>query len=176
MVDEPHPHKSTMSMMARTIVIGAIAIVVVSMVFWVVAEKGAARRERAAFKTLCELGATGDDWMSFREIITGSPPIVQIVVPANIPQDTAFDLLANLPNLESLTLEYATLTDTQLITIQQLHLESLGFKGNFPSNSDIKRLTCLRGIRFLYVPSRNLSEHSQTELQSLLPTSQITFH
>jgi hypothetical protein len=144
-------------------------------VLWVIGQRRAADREHESYKSLRAMGATGDDWPSLREFITGRPPIVQIDVPANIEPKTAFDALRNLQNLEALTLAYSALSTDQLRSMQRLRLNSIRFQGSFPRDSDVPDLVCLRGVRFLYVPSKNLSVDAQSRLRSLLPSSQIEF-
>lgn len=144
-------------------------------ILWIAMEWRAAHREYAAYKGLCAAGATGDDWMSSQELFTGRPAIVQIRIPANIPPETAFAALPSLKNLESLTLAYPSLSSDQLGTIQRLKLESLRFEGGFPRDADVSLLAGLRGLRFLTVPSTNLSAEAQARLKALLDRTRIEF-
>ena len=109
-------------------------------------ERRNAEREYLSYNTLCAMGATGDDWVSFREIFTGRPPIVQINIPAHIAPDTTFDALPHLRNLEALTLAYRSLSASQLRTIQRLKLQSLSFEDSFHGDADIPKLDCLRSL------------------------------
>ena len=144
-------------------------------VFTVAAERRAADREYAAYETLCSMGATGDDWVSFREFITGRPPVVQVEIPSAIPPDVAFDLLPDLHHLEALTLAYPSLTVDQLNAVADLDLDYLQFTGDFPSDFDVARLSCLRNVRFLDLTATNLSADAKAQLRSLLPSSKIEF-
>ena len=42
---------------------------------------GNAEREYESYEKLCSLGATGDDWVSFREFITGFPHYSSLQIP-----------------------------------------------------------------------------------------------
>ena len=153
----------------------AVSLVFLLPLFWIVMERRTAEREYMSYNTLCAMGATGDDWVSFREIITGRPPIVQINIPAHIAPESTFDALPDLRNLEALTLAYPSLSADQLRTIQRLRLQSLRFEGSFPRESDVSELACLRGVRLLYIQSTNLSVDAQAKLRALLPLSRIEF-
>ena len=111
---------------------------------------GNAEREYESYEKLCSLGATGDDWVSFREFITGRPPIVQLDLPPTIPVDVAMELVTDLHNLESLTVSFDSLTDSQLSTIRNLKLNAIHFNGEFPSDAEIDRLAAFSDVRFLY--------------------------
>lgn len=162
---------------SRTLCVAVICIAVplVLALLWIVKERWAAGREYKSYHKLCAMGATGDDWVSFREYITGRPPIVQIDIPAHIPPKSTFDALPNLQNLEALTLAYPSLSTDQLQTIQRLRLQSLRFTGSFPRDPDVPELACLRGVRFLYIPSTNLSTDARSILKTLLPSCKIQF-
>jgi hypothetical protein len=153
----------------------AVVLILFSLMLWIGAERRAAAREYSAYARLCAMGATGDDWVSFREIVTGKPPIVQIDIPAGIPPQTAFAALPELRNLEALTLAYSTLSTEQLEAVQRLRLNSLRFQGRFPRDADVPQLAGLRSVRFLYLQATNLSVDAQTELRTLLPSTQISF-
>ena len=71
-------HHESFSFISRWMWLGAGGFVAVSLLAAAAIERKAARRERASFERLCAMGATGDDWVSFRELLTGSPPIVQL--------------------------------------------------------------------------------------------------
>ncbi|QDU45992.1 hypothetical protein Mal52_44890 [Symmachiella dynata] len=160
----------------RSTIPACIAIVVcVAVVVSILTVRRAAEREYASYETLCSLGAEGDDWVSFLEIITGRPPIVQLEIPAEVPKETTFALLPDLRNLEALTLAYDSLTDRQLDTISELGLNSLNFEGDFPTDSDISRLSRFRGVQFIYVPPGNLSSEAQNKVRALLSSSIIDF-
>jgi hypothetical protein len=158
----------------RLLLISAVLVVSI-FVLWIVIEWRDAHREYAAYGALRELGATGDDWVSFRELFTGRSPIVQIRIPAHIQPELAFSALPNLKNLEALTLAYPSLSTDQLGAIQRLKLESLRFEGSFPRDADVSSLAGLRGLRFLYVPSTNLSAEAQARLKALLYPARIEF-
>jgi len=168
---EQHDVSRFVSRWLRTIAAGLVVLV---LLLAAAIERQAARRERASYDQLCQQGAIGDDWVSWRELITASPPIVQLEIPATIPPETTFQLLPDLYNLEYLSLNYDALTDNQLKLIERLDLESLTFSGRFPSDNDIERLASLRSLRFLHVPATNLSPAAATRLQSLLPSCKVT--
>jgi hypothetical protein len=149
-------------------------LVVVCVLLAAAIEIRAARRERASYERLCEMGATGDDWVSFREFITGSPPIVQLEIPSTVPREVAFELLPDFYNLEYLGLQYESLSDEQLEVISRLRLDALRLGGPFTSIDDVERLARLRGLRFLYLPNAELSPAAAGRLQSLLPLCRIS--
>jgi len=160
----------------RSAILACIAIVAsVAVVVSILTVRRAAEREYASYEMLCSLGASGDDWISLLEFVTGRPPIVQVEIPADVPVETTFALLPDLHNLEALTLAYDSLTDRQLDTIGELSLNSLSFEGDFPSDSDINRLSRLRGVQFIYVPPGNLSSEAQNKVRALLSSSIVDF-
>lgn len=132
-----------------------------------------AELEYAAYDELRKAGATGDDWVSFEELITGRPPIVQLKIPANIAKEDAFRCLRHMHNLESLTLAYDSLTDDEISTISTLRLNSFTFTGNYPTDESVPNVLRFSTIRFLYVPSGNLSAKSVQRLQRELPSVRI---
>jgi hypothetical protein len=141
----------------------------------VVALRRAAEREYASYDALKSLGAMGDDWVSFLELVTGRPPIVELYLPQTVPPDQAFRLLPDLRNLEGLILDYSTLSEAQLEIIRDLRLHSLRFVGDFPTDADVDRLSGFRGIQFIYVPTSNLSSDAKKRLQTLLPSTLVEF-
>ena len=88
-------------------------VVILWIVAWIGLERHLAEREYAAYHRLRALGATGDDWISFKEMITGRPPIVQIDIPATVPFDTALESLADMGNVESITLHRASISNEE---------------------------------------------------------------
>ena len=137
---------------------------------------GNAEREYESYEKLCSLGATGDDWVSFREFITGRPPIVQLDLPPTIPVDVAMELVTDLHNLESLTVSFDSLTESQLSTIRNLKLNAIHFNGEFPSDAEIDRLAAFSDVRFLYLPANQVSPDSMRRLQSMLPNASVTLN
>ncbi len=95
-------------------------VVIASTVLWIGLERYVAEREYAAYHRLRALGATGDDWVSFKELITGRPPIVQIDIPETVPLNIALESLADMPNLESLTLRHTTFSNDELNTLKRI--------------------------------------------------------
>ena len=161
----------------RAVLVGIAVTLAFSLaVVWIILERQAAGREYAAYDRLCAMGASGDDWVSFLEIITGKPPIVEITIPEDIAPEITFDALPNLGNLETLILAYPSLSVNQLQVIQRLRLRSLRFEGSFPRESDVSELACLHGLRFIAIPSNNLSADAQSRLRSLLPSCRIEFY
>ena len=134
---------------------------------------GNSEREYSSYQQLCDLGAVGDDWVSYKELITGRPPIVQIDIPRETPKQLALQLLPNLNNLESLSIEYDSLTNDDLDALQRLGLRSLEFAGEFPGDLDVQRLSRLRHLKFLYIPANQLSPSYLHRLRVLLPSTKI---
>ena len=92
---------------------------------------------------------------------------------ANIPKDDAFRCIRHMRNLESLELAYDSLTDEEILIISNLRLNSLVFTGNYPTDETVSDLLVFSKIRFLYVPSGNLSDDSIEHLRLGLPSVKI---
>ncbi|WP_146441081.1 hypothetical protein [Crateriforma conspicua] len=159
--------------MKRWIVL-PLSIGVVAMVYSCVTLRLSAEREYAAYDQLRAMGATGDDWISFTELITNRPPVVQIDIPASIPQGKSLALIRDMPNLEYVGLAYNKFSDSELDQLAGLSLHSIRFEGAFPSDSDANRLSRFRGLRFLTIPELNLSDESLAELRSVLPQCRVS--
>jgi hypothetical protein len=96
-------------------------VIIASTVLWIGMERYLAEREYAAYDRLRALGATGDDWVSFKEFITGRPPVVQIDIPESIPVETALEALKDMRNLESITLRHNSFTNDEINSIKRLN-------------------------------------------------------
>jgi hypothetical protein len=81
------------------------AIVAIALGVWAVQHQRIVHEHRA-YRELRQLGAHGDDWVSFRELIHGprSAPIVYIWLPATVDLDVALPHLMKLRSLELLEL------------------------------------------------------------------------
>lgn len=158
-----------MKLQTRIVALTLLAAVIGSCVI----AKRNAELEYAAYDELRNAGATGDDWVSLIELVTGRPPIVQLEIPANIPIGDAFRCVRQMHNLKSLTLAYDRLTDQEISIISDLGLNSLAFTGNYPTDETVSDLLTLSTIRFLYVPSGNLSDDSIERLRLGLPSAKI---
>ena len=132
-----------------------------------------AELEYAAYDELRNAGATGDDWVSLLELVTGRPPVVELYIPISIPKDDAFRCIRQMHNLESLTLAYDSLTDEEISTLSNLRLNSLTFNGNYPTDEAVSGLLGLSTIRFMDIPSGNLSDNSIQRLRLGLPSARI---
>ena len=133
-----------------------------------------AEREHASFEKLCELGATGDDWVSFKEFITGRPPIVQLAIPSTVRTSLAVELLPDLGNLESLSVALDSPSNSDLDVIRDMGLRSLHFCGTFPREEEIGRLARFGRLEFLYLKQKNqLSDGAVDRLKRQLPNTRI---
>lgn len=151
----------------------AVSIVMASLVGGCVLTVRNAELEYAAYNELRKAGATGDDWVGLLELVTGRPPIVQLNIPGSIPKDDAFRCLRDMHNLEGLTLAYDSVTVEEISTISSLRLSSLTFTGNYPTDNTVSDMLRFSTLRFLYLPSGNLSDDSIKRLRLSLPSTKI---
>ena len=113
-----------------------------------------ARHEYRAYQELQELGATGDDWVGWREIF-GYPPLVQVDLSGTIQIEHAMEHLRHLENLEYLSIDGIQLTDSNLANLADLLAE-------------------LTNFRWLNLSGTRLSDEEVHELQMSLPNCTIT--
>ena len=157
----------------KTRILMVVSTVLAAVIGCCVITKRNSQLEYAAYNELLNAGATGDDWVGWLELVTGRPPVVQLDVPANIPKEDAFRCIRHMRNLESLELAYDSLADEEILIISNLRLNSLVFTGNYPTDETVSDLLVFSKIRFLYVPSGNLSDDSIEHLRLGLPSVKI---
>lgn len=150
-----------------------LAAIVVAIGMSVVVNRNAAI-EYAAYKELQSHGATGDDWVGLSELITGRPPIVELEIPSNVPRDVAFRCISEMRNLESLSLSYDSMSETERELVADLGLDSLRFSGAYPTNNNLTELASFTRLRFLYLPPCVTSKTSLANLQAAMPRTKIT--
>ena len=111
-----------------------------------------ARNEQVAYQELCRLGATGDDWVGYREILFGRNhrPIVQIKLPSTVTVEGALPYLKQLDNLEYLDLSGNPISDNDLKKLKKLHwIYSLGLSSTSITDAGLTNLEPLTELRFL---------------------------
>jgi uncharacterized membrane protein len=91
-------------------------------------------------------------------------------------QEADLSLLADFQNLESLYLNFTSLTGKQLKALINLpKLEILAISGNILDEEGIKALVSMRQLRHLYLWQTGLKEPHKHELSKALPTTQLDF-
>lgn len=139
-------------------------------------EVRSAMRERNAYKHLCRLGATGDDWVGWRELILGRDyaPIVQLDLPPSIKLEVALPLLAHLDNLEALSLSCGPINDDQFSQLRELRsVRSLGFTSRAITDAAVPYLAQFTHIRWLYLRDTRITNDGIVRLQTALPNCKI---
>ena len=91
-------------------------------------------------------------------------------------QDVDLSLLADFQNLESLSLNFTSVSGAQLKTLINLpKLEVLAISGNTLDEEGIKALSAMRQLKRLYLWQTGLNEQQKKELKKVLPTTQLDF-
>jgi hypothetical protein len=91
-------------------------------------------------------------------------------------QQADLSLLADFQNLESLYLNFTSLTGNQLKALINLpKLEVLAISGNILDEEGIKALVSMRQLRHLYLWQTGLKEPQKNQLSKALPTTQLDF-
>jgi uncharacterized membrane protein len=91
-------------------------------------------------------------------------------------QEADLSLLADFQNLESLYLNFTSLTGKQLKALINLpKLEILAISGNILDEEGIKALVSMRQLRHLYLWQTGLKEPQKNQLSKALPTTQLDF-
>ena len=91
-------------------------------------------------------------------------------------QEADLSLLADFQNLESLYLNFTSLTGKQLKELINLpKLEILAISGNILDEEGIKALVSMRQLRHLYLWQTGLKEPQKNQLSEALSTTQLDF-
>jgi hypothetical protein len=91
-------------------------------------------------------------------------------------QDADLSLLSDFQNLESLYLNFTSLTGNQLKSLINLpKLEVLAISGNTLDEEGIKALVSMRQLRHLYLWQTGLKEQQKNQLSKALSTTQLDF-
>jgi len=138
---------------------------------WLGRETMLARQEQAAYQDLRALGASGDDWVGWREWL-GSEyrPIVQISLPPTVTLKAAMPHLLRLDNLEFLDLSDNPIVDSDLSKLLQLDwIDSLSLSSTQINDASIPDLATMRNLRFLYLKKTRITDDGFRELQRALP-------
>jgi hypothetical protein len=91
-------------------------------------------------------------------------------------QEADLSLLADFQNLESLYLNFTSLTGKQLKELINLpKLEILAISGNILDEEGIKALVSMRQLRHLYLWQTGLKEPQKNQLSKALSTTQLDF-
>jgi hypothetical protein len=91
-------------------------------------------------------------------------------------QEVDLSLLADFQNLESLSLNFTSVSGAQLKSLINLtKLEGLAISGNKLDEEGIKALTEMPQLKRLYLWQTGLNEQQKEELGKLLPTTQLDF-
>ena len=91
-------------------------------------------------------------------------------------QEADLSLLADFQNLESLYLNFTSLTGKQLKELINLpKLEILAISGNILDEEGIKALVSMRQLQHLYLWQTGLKEPQKNQLSKALPTTQLDF-
>jgi uncharacterized membrane protein len=91
-------------------------------------------------------------------------------------QEVDLSLLADFQNLESLSLNFTSVSGAQLKTLINLpKLEVLAISGNTLDEEGIKALAEMQQLKRLYLWQTGLEEQQKKELKKVLPTTQLDF-
>jgi hypothetical protein len=91
-------------------------------------------------------------------------------------QEVDLSLLADFQNLESLSLNFTSVSGAQLKSLINLtKLEGLAISGNKLDEEGFKALTEMPQLKRLYLWQTGLNEQQKEELGKLLPTTQLDF-
>jgi hypothetical protein len=91
-------------------------------------------------------------------------------------QEVDLSLLADFQNLESLSLNFTSVSGNQLQSLINLpKLEVLAISGNTLDEEGIKALAEMRQLKRLYLWQTGLKEQQKKELEKVLPTTRLDF-
>jgi uncharacterized membrane protein/mono/diheme cytochrome c family protein len=91
-------------------------------------------------------------------------------------QEVDLGLLTDFQNLESLSLNFTSVSGAQLKTLINLSkLEVLAISGNTLGEEGIKALSAMRQLKRLYLWQTGLNEQQKKELKKVLPSTRLDF-
>lgn len=121
-------------------------------------------------------GSSAFDAKSLAELKVVQDQIVKLNLSRMPLQEVDLSLLADFQNLESLYLNFTSLTGKQLKELVNLpKLEVLAISGNTLDEEGIKALVSMRKLRHLYLWQTGLKEQQKNQLTKALTTTQIDF-
>jgi Leucine-rich repeat (LRR) protein len=132
-----------------------------------------AREERKAFNELCQLGATGDDFVGIGEIFLGQEyaPIVQLSLPPDLSIDANMHLLSRLRHLESLNLSGHQLDEVSIRLVSEIKwLTALDLSNAKLPRDGLGHLSQLQSLRWLYLKGTEISKADLANLRRDLPS------
>jgi len=121
-------------------------------------------------------GSSAFDANSLVELNVVRDQVVKLNLSRMPLQDADLSLLADFQNLESLYLNFTSLTGNQLKALINLpKLEVLAISGNILDEEGIKALVSMRQLRHLYLWQTGLKEPQKNQLSKVLSTTQLDF-
>jgi len=121
-------------------------------------------------------GSSAFDANSLSELNVVRDQVVKLNLSRMPLQDADLSLLADFQNLESLSLNFTSLTGNQLKSLINLpKLEVLAISGNTLDEEGIKALVSMRQLRHLYLWQTGLKEQQKNQLSKALSTTQLDF-
>jgi len=121
-------------------------------------------------------GSSAFDANSLSELNVVRDQVVKLNLSRMPLQDADLSLLSDFQNLESLYLNFTSLTGNQLKSLINLpKLEVLAISGNTLDEEGIKALVSMRQLRHLYLWQTGLKEQQKNQLSKALSTTQLDF-
>lgn len=121
-------------------------------------------------------GSSAFDANSLAELNVVRDQVVKLNLSRMPLKDADLSLLSDFQNLESLYLNFTSLTGNQLKSLINLpKLEVLAISGNTLDEEGIKALVSMRQLRHLYLWQTGLKEPQKNQLSKALSTTQLDF-
>jgi hypothetical protein len=121
-------------------------------------------------------GSSAFDAKSLAELNVVRDQVVKLNLNRMPLQEVDLSLLSDFQNLESLYLNFTSVSGNQLKSLINLpKLEVLAISGNKLDEEGIKSLVSMRQLRHLYLWQTGLKEQQKKELGKALPTTQLDF-
>jgi uncharacterized membrane protein len=121
-------------------------------------------------------GSSAFDANSLAELNVVRDQVVKLNLNRMPLQEVDLSLLADFQNLESLSLNFTSVSGNQLKSLINLpKLEVLAISGNSLDEEGIKTLSTMRQLKRLYLWQTGLKEQQKNQLSKALSTSQLDF-
>lgn len=121
-------------------------------------------------------GSSSFDAKSLAELNVVRDQVVKLNLNRMPLQEVDLSLLSDFQNLESLYLNFTSVSGNQLKSLINLpKLEVLAISGNTLDEEGIKALVSMRQLRHLYLWQTGLKEHQKNQLSKALSTTQLDF-
>ena len=160
---------------------------------WLVAIKHRAERQKAAVETIVKGGGSVDYDYQFRTLPSGvvryiddaTPPgptwlrsllgddFFTNVVSARIVNRTGLDQLAQLPQIQRLELDGATITDLNLDQLKELKLEALCLQDTGITDSGLDTITGLKRLKLLELRKNKITDDGLGRLAGLTQLEEL---